>query len=39
MLRLAMELIRQGLPLPVDVHARLVAKGYDVETLVRKHSP
>ncbi|WP_268247394.1 hypothetical protein [Litchfieldella qijiaojingensis] len=35
----ALELIEAGYLLPVDLHARLVEQGFDVEALIEIHSP
>lgn len=37
LLRIAEILLKNGGPIPVDLQAKLVALGIDVEALIRKH--
>lgn len=37
-LAIVVNLLRRGDPIPIDLHARLIEAGYDVETMERTYS-
>lgn len=38
-LAVAIVLLKRGDPVPIDLHARLIEAGYDVETMERTYNP